>query len=115
MSLVHLNEPSILHVLELRFLRDRIYTYSGRILLSINPFRDLPLYTLEVLEQYVAAGAAQPGVVEAYDALPPHVFAMADWAYQRMVQGRLAQGSGRSDGGCDLVGRLTCGCAVWRL
>ena len=52
-SLMHLNEPSILHVLELRFARDRIYTYSGRILLSINPFQDLPLYTPTVLASYV--------------------------------------------------------------
>jgi myosin heavy subunit len=52
-SLMHLNEPSILHVLELRFMHDRIYTYSGRILLSINPFRELPLYTPEVQATYV--------------------------------------------------------------
>jgi hypothetical protein len=97
-SLVHLNEPSILHVLELRFMRNLIYTYSGRILLSINPFRDLPLYTTDVLEQYVVAGAAAPGSPEAYEALPPHVFAMADWAYQRMVQGRKARGPDKGDG-----------------
>ncbi len=46
-----------------------------------------PLLLLR-LQSYVAAGVAQPGIPEAYDALPPHVFAMADWAYRRMMQSR---------------------------
>ena len=69
-----------------RFARNCIYTYSGRILLSVNPFKDLPLYTPEVLRTYLHAGQAQPGVPYAYEGLPPHVFAMADWAYRRMLQ-----------------------------
>jgi hypothetical protein len=43
--LPHLHEPSILHVLCLRFSMDVIYTYTGPILLAVNPFKQLPLYS----------------------------------------------------------------------
>ncbi len=82
----HVPLPSPLVFVWQRFARNCIYTYSGRILLSVNPFKDLPLYTPEVLRTYLHAGEAQPGVPYAYEGLPPHVFAMADWAYRRMLQ-----------------------------
>jgi hypothetical protein len=44
-TLTHLHEPSLLHVLSLRFSEDLIYTCSGPILLAVNPFKTLPLYT----------------------------------------------------------------------
>jgi myosin heavy subunit len=44
-TLAHLHEPSLLHVLSLRFSKDLIYTCSGSILLAVNPFKTLPLYT----------------------------------------------------------------------
>lgn len=36
--------------MELRFIDDDIYTYVGTVLISINPFRMLPLYTPDVLD-----------------------------------------------------------------
>ena len=36
--------------LELRFQHDEIYTYVGTVLISVNPFRMLPLYTPDVLD-----------------------------------------------------------------
>ncbi len=44
-NLTHLHEPSILHLLSLRFAHNLIYTYTGPILLAVNPFKPLPLYT----------------------------------------------------------------------
>ena len=41
-----LNEMSILHSLRIRFKEDKIYTAISAILISVNPFRLLPLYTL---------------------------------------------------------------------
>ena len=81
-SMMHLNEPCLLHVLHLRFNIDRIYTYSGRILLAVNPFRELPLYTPSILAEYVAAGLQRPGEINAYAALLPHVYALTDLAYR---------------------------------
>ena len=52
-KLPHLHEPAILHVLCERFYRDRIYTYTGPILISINPFKQIEgLYSEETLEDY---------------------------------------------------------------
>jgi myosin heavy subunit len=83
-ALMHLNEPSLLHVLHLRYNIDRIYTFSGRILLAVNPFQILPLYTTEILAEYVAAGLANPGQISVYESLPPHVYALTDLAYRCM-------------------------------
>jgi myosin-5 len=44
-GLTHLHEPSVLHALSLRFAHNLIYTYTGPILLAVNPFKALPLYT----------------------------------------------------------------------
>lgn len=91
-TLMHLNEPSILHVLHVRFGIDRIYTYSGRILLALNPCRPLPLYTPPILSQYFTAGQHAPGSIDAYAGLPPHVFALTDFAFRCMVGGEGAEG-----------------------
>lgn len=41
--LTHLHEPAILYSLEERYNKDVIYTYTGPILLAINPFWRVPL------------------------------------------------------------------------
>lgn len=41
--LTHLHEPAILFTLEERYMADIIYTYTGPILLAINPFWRVPL------------------------------------------------------------------------
>lgn len=84
-SMVHLNEPCLLHVLSLRYDADRIYTYSGRILLAVNPFRPLPVYTTTILREYQAAGLAKAGHIDAYAGMPPHVYALADYAYRSLT------------------------------
>ena len=38
-GLVHLNEPSILNNTRVRFAKDQIYTFTGRILVAVNPFK----------------------------------------------------------------------------
>ena len=48
-QLTHLHEPAILYTLELRYWQNIIYTYTGPILLAINPFKGLPLLLLTIL------------------------------------------------------------------
>lgn len=43
-ALIHLNEPCILENTRLRYDKGEIYTYTGKILVALNPFGDLPLY-----------------------------------------------------------------------
>ena len=78
-NLIRLNdlmEPAILHNLRIRFKEDNIYTYISSILISVNPFKMLPLYTPQVLDKYKEQGSRN---------LPPHVFAVADNAYRTML------------------------------
>ena len=43
-GLIHLNEPSILENSKLRYTDGKIYTYTGKILVALNPFGPLPIY-----------------------------------------------------------------------
>ena len=92
-GLKRLNDGSILHNLRLRFGEDEIYTSVGSILVSLNPFKILPIYTPEIVERYEQLGAARN---------PPHVFALADTAYRRLTSANVPQScivSGESGAG----------------
>ena len=70
-----LNEMSILHNLRIRYKEDKIYTNISSILISVNPFKLLPLYTPDMLDMY------RNGVRDK----PPHVFAIAYNSYHNML------------------------------
>ncbi|KAJ9271952.1 hypothetical protein DTO212C5_2033 [Paecilomyces variotii] len=61
--------------LKLRFDAGEIYTYIGHVLVSVNPFRDLGIYTDQVLESYRGKNRLE---------VPPHVFAVAESSYYNM-------------------------------
>ena len=44
-ALPYLHEPALLHALQERFTKNKIYTWTGPILIAVNPFQRLPLYT----------------------------------------------------------------------
>jgi myosin heavy subunit len=44
-TLPHLHEPAILHAIGERFDAGKIYTWTGPVLIAVNPFQRLPLYT----------------------------------------------------------------------
>ncbi len=44
-SLPHLHEPAILHAVSERYSEGKIYTWTGPVLIAVNPFQRLPLYT----------------------------------------------------------------------
>ena len=44
-TLPHLHEPAILHAIHERFTFGKIYTWTGPVLIAVNPFQRLPLYT----------------------------------------------------------------------
>ena len=72
-----LNNASLLHNLRIRFKRNEIYTNVGAILVAVNPFALLPIYTPEWLDKYKANGSRGQ---------PPHVYGIADDAYRTMMQ-----------------------------
>ena len=77
----HLNEPSILNGIKLRFQEEQIYTWTGDILISINPFQDLGLYSLN--KQF----------------LGPHIYKIADKAYSNLPNNQTILISGESGAG----------------
>jgi myosin V len=84
--------------------RDIIYTSCGPILIAVNPFKPLPLYTDVKLEAYRVAGqalaarmsGAAAGGEDEETHLAPHIFAVADRAYRAMM-GPLKTESGSSN------------------
>ncbi|CAK4033640.1 probable Myosin-1 [Lecanosticta acicola] len=61
--------------LKKRFENGEIYTYIGHVLVSVNPFRDLGIYTDQVLHSYQGKNRLE---------MPPHVFAIAESMYYNM-------------------------------
>jgi myosin heavy subunit len=91
-NLNDLNENAILHNLRIRFKESIIYTNVSSILVSVNPFKLLPLYTPEVMDKYRVNAREQP----------PHVFQVADASYRGMLSDRKNQSiiiSGESGAG----------------
>ncbi|XP_063937262.1 myosin-8 isoform X3 [Daucus carota subsp. sativus] len=93
-KLTYLDEPGVLQNLSCRFGVNEIYTYTGRILIAVNPFQRLPhLYEKDLMKQYKGA---------ALHDLSPHPFAIADSAYKKMIDEGISQSilvSGESGAG----------------
>ncbi|KAL0984073.1 hypothetical protein UPYG_G00136720 [Umbra pygmaea] len=86
-------ESAVLLNLKKRFQRDSIYTYIGNMLLSINPFKPLNIYTEDLREQYQGKEQHRN---------PPHVYAIADSAFnlsQSSTQEQCIVISGQSGSG----------------
>lgn len=74
--LSYLHEPAVLSNLKTRYAVDDIYTYTGTILIAINPFASLPhLYGPHMMDQYRGVDLGE---------IAPHVYAIADSAYRQM-------------------------------
>ncbi|THH10840.1 hypothetical protein EW145_g1058 [Phellinidium pouzarii] len=92
-TLSHLNEPSVLHTIRNRYAQHSIYTYSGIVLIAVNPFQRVTLYGPEIIQAYSGRRKGE---------LEPHLFAIAEDAYTRMSkegQGQTIIVSGESGAG----------------
>ena len=54
-SLEFVDEPNILNALMSRYENEIIYTSIGDIVVAVNPCRDVPLYTQEIMKSYQVA------------------------------------------------------------
>ena len=70
-----ISDEAINENLKKRFLNATIYTYIGHVLISVNPFRDLGIYTDAVMNEYKGKNRLE---------VPPHVFAIAESMYYNM-------------------------------
>ncbi|EGW32004.1 uncharacterized protein SPAPADRAFT_139460 [Spathaspora passalidarum NRRL Y-27907] len=79
-ELTHLNEPSVVYNLYLRYMDDLIYTYSGLFLVAINPYKNLPIYDRGSLKHHHQSDKPQP-----------HIFSIAEAAYRNMLSNKKNQ------------------------
>ncbi|KAM9365351.1 unconventional myosin-Ib isoform 2-T3 [Pholidichthys leucotaenia] len=70
-----LSEESFILNLKKRFDHSEIYTYIGSVVISINPYRSLPIYTPDKVEEYRNRNFYE---------LSPHIYALADEAYRSL-------------------------------
>ena len=77
-SLTHLHEPAVVLCLKRRYEHDHIYTYTGKILLALNPFRACKdLYGDSIMQDYYDLTGNRP---------PPHIYGIAQDAYGSMLR-----------------------------
>ena len=70
-NLIYLNEPNVMWNLASRYQQDYIYTYTGSILIALNPFFPLShLYDQQMMDSYFE--------LEELADLDPHVYAIAN-------------------------------------
>lgn len=81
-ELTHLNEPSVVYNLYLRYMDDLIYTYSGLFLVAINPYKLLPIYDESMVRKF----RNQPTDKES-----PHIFAIAEATYRNLLSNKRDQ------------------------
>ena len=81
-NLSFINEPSVLHTIRERYSQLSIYTYSGIVLIAINPFQNVALYSQDIVQAYSGRKKGE---------MQPHLFAIAEDAYRCMLRDRSNQ------------------------
>lgn len=66
-----------MNTIRTRYLQHLIYTYSGIVLIAVNPFDRVSLYDSDVVQQYSGRRRGE---------LDPHLFAIAEDAYRCMIR-----------------------------
>ncbi|KAM4795077.1 unconventional myosin-XVI [Rhinophrynus dorsalis] len=111
-TLSELTDSSLLYEIQKRFNNNQIYTYIGNILLLVNPYKRLPIYSTLVAQLY------QSNSGRLCSSLPPHIFACSERAYHMLFQERRPQcfilsgesGSGKTEACKHIVKHLAFRC-----
>ncbi|KAM0673981.1 class II myosin [Gurleya vavrai] len=92
-SLQHLTDENVLLILEQRYKSNKIYTYSGHSLISINPYTKLPIYGQNVIYAYTEDNLNKENKSECkneanetlfYPAQEAHIYSMAENAIKSL-------------------------------
>merc|ERR1712013_499362 len=81
-NLTYLGDACVLWNSVIRYKNELIYTYSGLFCIAINPYKRFPIYTLRTMELYVGKRRNECW---------PHIFAIAEGAYQGMCNSGINQ------------------------
>ena len=80
LTLPHLDEPNILHSLRVRYNQGHVYSYTGPILIAVNPWRQVEIYNINVMESFKVGKSNAP-----------HIFGVASRAYKALTGKRKNQ------------------------
>ena len=80
LTLPNLDEPNILHSLRVRYWEGHVYSYTGPILIAVNPWKRVDIYNAKILEQHKAS-----------DSRDPHIFGVASKALRELIGTRKNQ------------------------
>eukprot|EP00039_Didymoeca_costata_P005765 m.84380 g.84380 ORF g.84380 m.84380 type:complete len:1004 (+) comp12964_c0_seq1:176-3187(+) len=72
-----IDEESVVNNIKNMYFEDHIYVYIGNVVISVNPFKNLPIYDQATIDKYRGRSAFDPK-------LPPHVYALADNVFSDM-------------------------------
>uniref|UniRef100_A0A3B4XJS2 Unconventional myosin-Ih-like n=1 Tax=Seriola lalandi dorsalis TaxID=1841481 RepID=A0A3B4XJS2_SERLL len=70
------SESAFLDNLRKRFHENLIYTYIGTLLVSVNPYKELDIYSKKQMDTYMGVNFFE---------LPPHIYALADNVFRTML------------------------------
>ncbi|XP_035658684.1 unconventional myosin-Ib-like isoform X2 [Branchiostoma floridae] len=70
-----LTEEACINNIKRRFYAEDIYTYIGQVVVSVNPYKKVPLFSPSTIQTYRGRNLYE---------LPPHIYAIADDAYRSM-------------------------------
>ncbi|TIC24772.1 clathrin heavy chain [Wallemia mellicola] len=76
-NLSYLNEPAVLYSIKRRYAQHSIYTYSGIVLIAVNPFAKLSIYGPAIMQAYSTRRRGE---------LEPHIYAIAQDAHASMTR-----------------------------
>ncbi|XP_071961883.1 myosin-IIIb-like isoform X2 [Antedon mediterranea] len=108
--LTTLDEKTLIAELMRRYENNIIYTYIGDILISVNPYQPLSIYTYDLSCAYTNLTYRK--------SMPPHIFAVADKAYGNMKRTRSRQccvisgesGAGKTESAKYIIGHIISHC-----
>ncbi|XP_075147106.1 unconventional myosin 81F [Haematobia irritans] len=75
-AIAEIDEIGINNNLKVRYENERIYTYTGSILIAVNPYKQMDIFSKEYVAKYYGQ---RLGNVE------PHVFALAEASYRSLL------------------------------
>ncbi|XP_017477184.1 PREDICTED: myosin-IB isoform X2 [Rhagoletis zephyria] len=71
------SEEAFIGNLRKRFQENLIYTYIGQVLISVNPYKQLPIYSENDIKEYRN---------KHFYEMPPHIFAVTDNAFRSLIE-----------------------------
>lgn len=75
-NLTYLNEPTVLNNILFRYSNDEIYTFNGDILIAVNPFKKIPIYSNEIIKHYIN---------QDFELLEPHPYFISKKAIKQLT------------------------------